>query len=95
MQSTVQGLLASNDHDQSKENIVNRHTYILYPPTGDIPMNMWGLSPLNSFRKVLMPEPTIDGINRLLIMPLVRNNKNLRLVKMFVPLTRELLYIKQ
>lgn len=94
MQTTIQGMLATNDHDQSKENIVNRHTYILYPPSGDIPMNMWGISPLNSFRKVLMPKPTIDGINRLLIMPLVKNNKNLRVLNMseLTPLATELPY---
>jgi hypothetical protein len=41
-----------------------------------------------------MPKPTIDGINRLLNMPLVKTNKNLRVLNMseLTPLIMEIPY---
>ena len=50
------------------ENIVNRHTYILYPPSSEIPMSQWTFSGLKSFHKIYMPQPTVDGIQRQLAM---------------------------
>ena len=67
---------------QTGENIVNRKTYILAPPTGEIPMSEWGFSSLKSFDKVYMPKATISGINRLLKMPSVKNNPNIRVLNM-------------
>ena len=80
--------------EETKENIVNRHTYILYTPTGEIPMNQWGFSELTAFSKIKMPKPTIDGINRLLKMPLVVNSKDLSVLNMseLTPLVMEIPY---
>lgn len=77
---------------QTGENIVNRKTYILTPPTGEIPMTEWGFSSLKSFDKVYMPKATIRGIDRLLKMPGVKNNPNIRVLNMteLTPLAAEM-----
>lgn len=78
----------------TKENIVNRKTYLLNPPTGEIPMNQWTFSGLKSFRRIYMPKATVEGINRLLKIPAVKNNKNLRVLNMteLTPLEVEMPY---
>ena len=95
MQSSVQNAFVnSNGSAYSRENIVNRHTYMLYPASGEIPMNEWVFSELKSFRKVLMPKKTVDGINCLLNMLTVRNNKDLHVLNMseLTPLAVEMPY---
>jgi hypothetical protein len=95
IQNTVQSAFMNfNKQEHSTENIVNRHTYILYPPSDEIPMNEWTFSELKSFRKILMPKKTVDGINRLLKMPIVKNNKNLHVLNMteLTPLAVEMPY---
>lgn len=76
------------------ENIVNRNTYMLLGDTTDIPMSQWTYSNLPSFKKIYMPQPTVDGMNRLLNMDLVKNNKNLRVLNMseLTPLAVEMPY---
>jgi len=93
IQGPIQNALVNNQ-EPSTENVVNRHTYILYPPSGEIPMNEWGFSNLNAFKKIRMPKPTIEGIDRLLQMPLVKNNKNLSVLNMseLTPLVMEIPY---
>lgn len=79
---------------KTNENIVNRNTYILYPPTGEIPMSEWTFSGLKSFRKVYMPKPTVEGIKRLLNNSKVKNDKNLHVLNMteLTPLAVEMPY---
>jgi hypothetical protein len=49
------------------ENIVNKDTYMIYPDAGkDIPMDQWVECGLPSFSRISMPQPTADGIRRLL-----------------------------
>ena len=93
IQGPIQNALVNN-REHTKENIVDRHTYILYPPSGEIPMNEWTFSTLHSFEKIRMPKPTVEGINRLLNMPLVKSNKNLRVLNMteLTPLIMEIPY---
>lgn len=76
------------------ENIVNRNTYQLSNPSGEIPVSEWQFSELKSFRRISMPKPTIDGINRLLKMQQVKNSKNLRVLNMteLTPLSVEVPY---
>lgn len=74
-------------------NVVNKKTYlILKPDTTDVPMDQWRTVPLRAFGKMLLPGPTVDGINRLMAMKMVRENKNLRVLNMteLTPLAREL-----
>ena len=93
IQGPIQNALVNNK-DNTTENIVNRHNYILYPQSGEITMNEWGFSNLKAFKKIRMPKPTIDGINRLIEMPLVKSNRNLRVLNMseLTPLVMEIPY---
>lgn len=76
------------------ENIVNRSTYQLSPPSGETPVGEWQFSELKSFQRISMPKPTVEGINRLLKMPQVKNSKNLRVLNMteLTPLAVEMPY---
>jgi len=77
------------------ENIVNRNTYIIHPPGRDIPESQWTYTGLNSFKKIYMPRATVDGINRLLQMDIVRaKNHSLRVLNMseLTPLAVEMPY---
>jgi hypothetical protein len=83
---------------KSGENIVNRSTYIIHPPdTTEIPFSEWKFSSLRSFEKIYMPGPTVDGINRLMNLDLVRNNKNLQVLNMseLTPLAAEIPYVHE
>lgn len=75
------------------ENIVNRNTYLIFP-TQEISMSEWSYSGLKSFKKVYMPKGTIEGINRLLKNPVVKNNKNISVLNMteLTPLAVEMPY---
>jgi hypothetical protein len=78
------------------ENIVNRHTYMVFPvDTTDEPMSQWTFSPLNSFKKIYMPSATVDGISRIMQMDMVKQNKgDLRVLNMteLTPLAVEMPY---
>jgi hypothetical protein len=93
VQGPISGGLVDRQRE-TKENVVNRHTYILSPPSGEIPMSEWAYSNLKSFEKIRMPKATVSGIDRLLHMPIVNNNKNLRVLNMteLTPLTVEMPY---
>lgn len=75
-------------------NVVNKNTYILSLDTTDVPLSQWRVPNLKSFEKVLVPGPTVDGIERLMAMPLVKNNKNLKVLNMseLTPLAVEIPY---
>jgi hypothetical protein len=77
----------------STENIVNRHTYLVFP-SEDIPMDQWAFSNLKSFRKIYMPKACDEGIRRLLNSPLVKSNKNISVLNMteLTPLAVEMPY---
>lgn len=95
VQPLAQNALSNNSqNDHSEENVVNRHTYILNPPTTEIPMADWTFSGLKSFRKVYMPKSTVEGINRLLKSAAVKNTKNLQVLNMteLTPLAVEMPY---
>jgi hypothetical protein len=76
------------------ENVVNRKTYMISPDTSEVPMNKWVQSDLPVFHKILMPQPTVDGINRLMRMNLVKEHKNLKVLNMseLTPLATEIPY---
>jgi len=53
--------------------VVNKKTYLVFKPdTTDVPMNEWRGIPLKSFGKMLLPGPTVDGIEKLMKMELVK-----------------------
>lgn len=72
--------------------VVNKNTYMIELDTSAVPMNQWRTPRLHSFQKILLPGPTVDGIERLLQMELVKNNKNLRVLNMteLTPLAAEI-----
>jgi hypothetical protein len=77
------------------ENVVNRKTYMIHPvDSTDIPLNQWVFSGLRSFHKIYMPQPTVDGIRRLLARNDLRQNKDLRVLNMteLTPLAVEMPY---
>jgi hypothetical protein len=76
------------------ENLITKDTYVIKPPTNEIPMSEWTFSGLKSFHKIYMPAPTVEGIKRLLGSDLVRNNQNLKVLNMteLTPLAVEMPY---
>jgi hypothetical protein len=66
----------------SRENIVNRNTYKMGRDTAEIPMSKWTYSNLPSLRKIYLPKPTIEGVNRLLRMDLLKSGKPLHVLNM-------------
>lgn len=63
-------------------NVVNRNTYMIELDTTAVPLNQWRLSSLPSLRKVLLPGPTVDGIERLMHSPLVKSGRELKVLNM-------------
>jgi hypothetical protein len=64
------------------ENMVNRHTYKLDLDTTDIPITQWKFSPFKSLHKIYLPQPTIEGMERLLRMDILKSGKPLRVLNM-------------
>jgi hypothetical protein len=62
--------------------VVNRNTYMIELDTTAIPLSQWRLSALPTLRKVLLPGPTVDGIDRLMSSPLVKSGKKLKVLNM-------------
>jgi hypothetical protein len=50
--------------------------------TTAVPLDRWRLSSLPTLHKVLLPGPTVDGIDRLLNSDLVKNGKDLKVLNM-------------
>jgi hypothetical protein len=78
----------------SGENIVNKNTYVIDHAPKGIPVSDWKFSGLKSFSKLYMPQPTIDGINRLLTNDHIKNNPDLKVLNMteLTPLAVEMPY---
>lgn len=74
------------------ENIVNRATYMIHTDSAEIPMSEWKFSSLPSFKDIYMPAPTVEGIDRLMKMDMVKSNKNLNVLNMseLTPLAAEI-----
>jgi hypothetical protein len=70
---------ASNVKDPNK---ISRSTYIVNQDTTNINMSQWKFSKLKAFEKVYMPEPTIEGIERLMEMPQIKNKKSPKVLNM-------------
>jgi len=78
----------------SSENMVNRSTYMLNREAPEIPMSEWVFSGLNSFKKIYMPRPTAEGLQRLLRHPIVGSKQPLHILNMteLTPLIVEMKY---
>lgn len=83
-----------NEHNGYKyADVVNKNTYMIDLDTTDIPLNEWRVPNLKSFAKIMVPNPTADGIERLMNMDLVKNakEKDLKVLNMseLTPLAAE------
>jgi len=77
------------------ENLVNRKTYMIRPvDSSEVEMTKWVYSGLKSFEKISMPPSTVEGMNRLMKMDIVKNGKELRVLNMteLTPLAVEIPY---
>jgi hypothetical protein len=77
------------------ENIVNRSTYMIFRDTTEIPMDQWTTTGLHAFNRIKLPQPTVDGIHRLLNLDLVKQHPgSLRVLNMseLTPLAVEMPY---
>jgi hypothetical protein len=82
------------------ENVVNRKTYLIDHDTTDIPMSKWVSCGLPSFDRIYMPQPTADGLHRLLQLDLIkqhREKKDLKVLNMseLTPLAAEMPYMPE
>ena len=76
----------------ASNNEVNRKTYLISKPdTSDVPMSEWRTIPMKAFQKILLPGPTVDGINRIVQMKEVKK-KDAKVLNMteLTPLAREI-----
>ena len=68
------------------ENVVNMHNAVINNDDSEsesgISQSRWVSTDLYTLRKITMPEPTEKGIERLLKMDKVKNNKNIRILNM-------------
>ncbi len=78
----------------SKENIVNRNTYVIATEPPEIPLSEWTFTGLKAFDRIYMPKPTVEGIHRLLNTELVKSQKPLNVLNMteLTPLAVEIPY---
>jgi hypothetical protein len=70
---------------------VNKHTYMIDLDTTDIPISQWRVPSLKSFQKILLPNPTVDGIERFMQIDVVKQKKNPTILNMteLTPLAAE------
>lgn len=62
--------------------VVNRNTYMIEIDTTAVPLHEWRLSSLPTLHKILLPGPTVDGLDRLMNSDLVKNGKDLKVLNM-------------
>ncbi len=84
----------SNISNQGGENVVNRHNYVLNMDTGFVATSLWKESNVPVFKKVKMPQSTIDGIYRLKEMPQFTKGNKSKVLNMteLTPLAADLGY---
>ncbi|MFT3936412.1 MAG: hypothetical protein QM726_22475 [Chitinophagaceae bacterium] len=77
------------------DGIVNKKTYlILKPDTSDVPLERWRTPKLVAFKKMLLPGPTVDGIEKIMNLDVVKNNPHPKVLNMseLTPLAYEMKY---
>jgi hypothetical protein len=88
----------TESHTSTKHNgyeyadVINKNTFMIELDTTDIPLSKWRTPALKSFQKILLPGTTVDGIERLMNRPGVKNNPSLKWLNMteLTPLAAEL-----
>ncbi|MEO8582305.1 MAG: hypothetical protein ABI415_00840 [Flavitalea sp.] len=73
----------TNTHEgYTYANVVNRNTYMIELDTTAIPLDKWKLSSLKTLHKILLPGPTVDGLDRLMTSNIVKKGKDLKVLNM-------------
>lgn len=62
-------------HQPSSENVVSRQNFMINNDTTNVPLSEWRFSPYPEFHKISMPGVTIDGIARVLALPVVKEKQ--------------------
>ena len=62
-------------------NVVSRHTYVISTDT-TIDDSAWKFSGIEVFKRIYMPEPTVEGINKVLDLNVVKEKDDLRVLNM-------------
>lgn len=81
-------------NQQNENNSVSISNWITTADTVKTSRDDWKIYESNAFNKIYMPPSTIEGIKYLKSLPIVRNNKNLKVLNMseLTPLSYELGY---
>lgn len=77
------------------ENVVSRNNFMINTDTTDVPTDKWIFSDLWAFHKIYMPPSTVEGMARLMQMPVVKEKKEaLKLLNMteLTPLAQAMPY---
>ena len=64
------------------ENVVNMHNAVISKDTFAISQGKWIPANFYTLHKMTMPEPTVQGVERILNMEIVKNNKNIKVLNM-------------
>ncbi len=62
--------------------VINRNTFIIGLDSTDVPMHLWKNSSLKGFEKMLLPGPTVDGMERLRAMPELKEPAKAKVLNM-------------
>lgn len=63
-------------NDTTHENVVSRRNFMIDTDTTDVPVLKWTFSKLPVFHKIYMPQQTVEGIDRVLALPVVQRKKD-------------------
>ena len=63
-------------------NVVNRNTYMIELDTTAVPLDKWRLCSLPTLHKILLPGPTVDGLDRLMKSDIVKSGRALKVLNM-------------
>lgn len=80
------------------ENVVSKSNYMIEWDSTNVPVGQWVFSDLKSFKGIYMPPSTVEGMRRLLDMPVVKNGKGqLKVLNMteLTPLAAEMPYVPE
>ncbi|SFW32807.1 hypothetical protein SAMN05661012_01162 [Chitinophaga sancti] len=80
------------------ENVVSRSNYMIEWDTTDIPTSKWIFSDLKAFKGIYMPPQTVEGMRKIMDLPVVKNHKQeLKVLNMteLTPLAAEMPYVPE
>lgn len=62
--------------------VINKNTFIIGLDSTDVPMHLWRTSSLKGFEKMLLPGPTVDGMERLKALPELKEPEKAKVLNM-------------